>query len=70
MFSEIEEVESVDILGGKGMFTTISAFEENWQLAVNTTANQYTFEVQLESASLNKTEEPADGETEQEDDGS
>ena len=39
MFSENEEVESVDILGGKGMFTTISAFEENWQLAVNTTAN-------------------------------
>ena len=29
--------EGTDILGGKGMFTTIAAFDEDWQFAFNTT---------------------------------
>lgn len=47
--------ESVDILGGRGMFTTESAFNEDWKFAFNTTATQYTFEVTSASTSLNDT---------------
>ena len=46
---QVDEVESVDILGGKGMFTTQAAFDENWLLAMDTTARQYTYEIMSES---------------------
>ena len=52
-------MESVDIIGGKGMFTTLATFEEDWQHASNLTSTSYTFDVIQANTNLNTTDTSA-----------
>ena len=43
---EVEEIESVDILQGKGIFTTLEAFNKDWTIVQNAESTVYTFNIE------------------------
>ena len=44
--TEVEQVKSVDILGGKGIFTTNEAFLADWNIVQDAESTVYTYNVE------------------------